>query len=1049
MQQLETKRHYKMYKKGKMWVTMGMAATMFVMGNQIEVLAATETPANQTVQPVTVTDQEQVTGPANLAQVENDSATNAGSKKEADVTADDKSANLPIAEPNQSVAQPAASEAPTNEVPGSTASESETNGTSQRPDSGATSGSDQPATSTSSAEAGSTSNVANSIAPEQATSATTEPAEVPASSALKEPTLADSPKTETPAPVTPKATVAPKQFPRAEVDINTWMPDKNFQQVTLWVINKELGLGLTDVVQITQTMMSQLKLYFITTEHQEDDRDFYFAVMNTVSLKGFEYATNVEKIWFTPNLDATYKWEDKYVVYGKLKDISALKGLTNLTEINLQLNDIEDISSLAGLHLQDLSLAYNHIYDFSPLASSLPTLSSAVTIANQKVVLKDKLSLNIDPKTGKLVTSSFAFGKDKSKNLSIKPVASADADGINLTDTTIEWTNFKQSGYLKYQWHDEWMGAHGYPCDGYVWIPFEISHDDRGSIQIEFVDESGQHLGSDIFLNQPLETTYDVGTDQQVLARLQALKGQHYGIKAIQGSPNWMVSQTMGHLRYVLGPVRPAVNFQVVDDAGQPLPTVTIPSKQGNYNDDWQLTIPTVPGYEFVQAMADGQLLAVTGDQLKGHYTEDQTIQLAYRRKSEKATLHFKYEDGKSAGDSIQLTGKYGEEIQFPTIKEILGYFADDLAVAYYQDGENSYTVIYRKAGQVMLQYVDEAGKVISAEETMTGKVGSAYQTQAKVIAGYTLVELPVNQNGQFSKQPTTVIYRYVKDAITVATGKPVTVQYVDETGQSLAVETVLNGKVGESYQATATVIDGYELIQVVGNPSGSFGEQAQTITFKYRKIAPKTGSVTVHYVTETGKTLAESVVLTGEIGSAYETAALKIAGYRLKDTQGAVSGHFEVSGSHLTFVYEALPVVTDPGQSGTGDNSEGDNSGNSGDQTPAPDQQPASEGSVTDQPVPDSDQSIHNNQPQTGQPVTTQQSTPSAQSTVSKGEQVRPLLKTKPIKTRTEAPDLQPLSPASDPVLPQTDERQIGWLKVLGTVLLGLVAYVCGRKRQ
>ncbi|MFC6202930.1 MucBP domain-containing protein [Lactiplantibacillus nangangensis] len=993
MQQSETKRHYKMYKKGKMWVIMGMVATMFVMGNQIEVLAATEKPADQTMQTVTVTDQEQATGPANLAQVKNDSATKDETEKEADVatgSAIDDSASLPTPESNQPAEQPAASEASTNEASGSTASEAATSGTGQRPDSGATSatsGSDQPATSTSPTESESTSNVANSVAPEQATSATTEPAEVPASSALKEPALAASAKTETPAPVTPKATVAPKQFPRAEVDINTWMPDKNFQQVTLWVINKELGLGLTDVAQITQAMMSQLKLYFITTEHQEDDRDFYFAVMNTVSLKGFEYATNVEKLWFTPNLDATYKWEDKYVVYGKLKDISALKGLTNLTEINVQLNDIEDISSLAGLHLQDLSLAYNHIYDFSPLASSLPTLSSAVTIANQKVVLKDKLSLNIDPKTGKLVTSSFAFGKDKSKNLSIKPVASADADGINLTDTTIEWTNFKQSGYLKYQWHDEWMGAQGYPCDGYVWIPFEINNDDHGSIQIEFIDENGQHLGSDIFLNRPLETTYDVETDQQVLARLQALKGQHYGIKTIQGSPNWTVSQTMGHLRYVLGPVRPAVNFQVVDDAGQPLPTVTIPSKQGNYNDDWQLTIPTVPGYEFVQATVDGQLLAVTENQLKGRYTEDQTIQLTYRRKSEKATLHFKYEDGTSAGDSIQLAGKYGEAIQFPAIKEIPGYFADDLVVAYYQDGENSYTVIYRKAGQVMLQYVDEAGKKISAIETMTGKVGSNYQTQAKAIAGYTLVGMPVNQNGQFSKQPTTVVYRYVKDAITVATGQPVTVQYVDETGQSLAIETVLNGKVGENYQATAAVIDGYELIQVVGNPSGNFSEQAQTITFKYRKIAPKTGSVTIHYVTETGKTLAESVVLTGEIGSAYETAALKIAGYRLKDTQGAVSGHFEVSGSHLTFVYEALPVVTDPGQSGTGDNSEGD--------------------------------------------------------------QVRPLLKTKPIKTRTEAPDLQPLSSASDPILPQTDEQQIGWFKVLGTVLLGLVAYVCGRKRQ
>ena len=59
-------------------------------------------------------------------------------------------------------------------------------------------------------------------------------------------------------------------------------------------------------------------------------------------------------------------------------DISALAGLTSLTQLNLEDNNISDVSVLAGLtNLKWLDLTKNAISDFSPLAGLAETTSIA------------------------------------------------------------------------------------------------------------------------------------------------------------------------------------------------------------------------------------------------------------------------------------------------------------------------------------------------------------------------------------------------------------------------------------------------------------------------------------------------------------------------------------------------------------------------------------------------------------------------------------------------------------------------------------------------
>ncbi|MBC2254934.1 hypothetical protein HCB46_05565, partial [Listeria ivanovii] len=98
-------------------------------------------------------------------------------------------------------------------------------------------------------------------------------------------------------------------------------------------------------------------------------------------------------------------------------------------------------------------------------------------------------------------------------------------------------------------------------------------------------------------------------------------------------------------------------------------------------------------------------------------------------------------------------------------------------------------------AAPVTVKYVDESGTKLADDTILNGKVDETYNTTAKTIENYQLKETPANQTGTFTSEPQTVTYIY-----TLNDGAPVTVKYVDESGTKLADDTILNGKVDETY---------------------------------------------------------------------------------------------------------------------------------------------------------------------------------------------------------------------------------------------------------
>ncbi|EAD0586088.1 LPXTG cell wall anchor domain-containing protein [Listeria monocytogenes] len=215
------------------------------------------------------------------------------------------------------------------------------------------------------------------------------------------------------------------------------------------------------------------------------------------------------------------------------------------------------------------------------------------------------------------------------------------------------------------------------------------------------------------------------------------------------------------------------------------------------------------------------------------------------------------------------------------------------------------------KGGDVTVQYKDTTGAVLADSTTLSGNVGENYTTTAKTIDGYSLTTTPTNANGTFSTNPQTVTYTYTKDPI----AQPVTVNYIDTDGKTIAPTETLSGNIGENYTTTAKTIQGYTLTTTPANAKGSFSTEAQIINYIYEKNPDLAQPITVDYRSSTGQKISKSEVLTGNIGESYSTQPKTIAGYTLTTTPPNAKGTFTTNTQTVTYVYtpiaiSALPVT-------------------------------------------------------------------------------------------------------------------------------------------
>ena len=394
-----------------------------------------------------------------------------------------------------------------------------------------------------------------------------------------------------------------------------------------------------------------------------------------------------------------------------------------------------------------------------------------------------------------------------------------------------------------------------------------------------------------VYTNQVKVLAHYVDQDGKPVADDETLSGKigdDYPVKEIAGyviqtKPSGKFSASVTEVTYVYtNQVKVLAHY--VDQDGKPIAdddTLT-----GKIGDDYP--VKEIAGY-VIQTKPSGKFSATVTE-----------VTYVYTNQV-KVLAHYVDQDGKPiAGVTDEtLTGTIGDPYPDSAVKDIPGYSLKTKPSGKFSSTETEVTYVYTNQVKVLAHYVDQDGKPIADDETLTGKIGDDYP--AKEIAGYVIQTKP---SGKFSGMETEVTYVYTNQVKVLA-------HYVDQDGKPIADDETLSGKIGDDYPDKT--VEGY-IIQT--KPTGKFSATVTEVTYVYTKNAPVNpggtagrqpivgGSVTVHYQDETGKQLAPDQILTGNVGEGYLTQEVALAGYKLTQRPANATGFYTANPQSVTYIY-------------------------------------------------------------------------------------------------------------------------------------------------
>ena len=431
---------------------------------------------------------------------------------------------------------------------------------------------------------------------------------------------------------------------------------------------------------------------------------------------------------------------------------------------------------------------------------------------------------------------------------------------------------------------------------GDVTVTFQYRALSEGTVTVRYVDEH----------DQPLHSPETVSGTHGTAYRTEAKQIDGYSLLETQGSEQGTFAATPQTVTYVYrkeaAPVTGTVTVRYVAADGSPI--ADSDTLTGVVGTPYQTQAKEVTGYRLVRT---------EGPNAGNYATTEQSVVYHYEAVPVMGTVTVRYvaADGSSIADSDTLTGEVGTPYQTQA-KEVTGYRlvrTEGPNAGNYATTEQSVVYHYEAVpvmGTVTVRYVDDAGLALLPDVVLTEPVGTAYQTTPQTISQYQLDGVEGTATGQFTEQAQTVVYRYRR----IPELGNVLVRHVDEHGQSVYAEQRLTGAVGTAYQTEAQAIDGYELERVSGAVSGAFQSAEQVATYHYRvRVVPPvtTGVVRVHYVNEQQETIHQEDVLSGTVGSEYQSQARDISGYQFVRVTGAAQGQFQNQEQQVTYHYIAV----------------------------------------------------------------------------------------------------------------------------------------------
>ncbi|MFP8918412.1 MucBP domain-containing protein, partial [Enterococcus innesii] len=676
-------------------------------------------------------------------------------------------------------------------------------------------------------------------------------------------------------------------------------------------ICESLGIEYSNDVQLTMEDMA--KVTSIETEFAGT------AVLS--SFEGIQYATNLQKLTVyhyqeigtnqLSYLSGLKNLESIKISANSsekgISDLSFISGLTSLKSISLQTNNITDLTPLSTLsNLEFLDLAYNNISDVTPL-SSLKNLTS--------------LSLLKNPLSNEYVASLGDLTNLKSLELGVTGVTEynwisqlSNLDSLGIAQNNLTDDNVTPLSKLTSLTVLDLSTNNLTDLSIYKNMPkVQRLNAEQNNISdltplLEFKSVAQINLNrNEITDVTPLVEIAELGVTKYIMLQRnhiadisglgKLLEDTDLSIDAMNQTITLpKVSVHKGNQIVIDNP------FKSVDGT---IPVLTNISSSGIYDETTNQVL-----VENIQAWSvSAQFYYQAFDSHFG-YSGSLVQPIELLEQGAPVTVIYEDQEGNELAPSDTLSGDIGYPYE-TSAKTISGWTVTttpENAQGTFSEEAQTVTYVYEKAdaSPVTVTYVDTEGNELATPETLSGKIGDPYTTNAKAIYGWAVTVTPENAQGTFSEEAQTVTYVYEK-----ADASPVTVTYVDTEGNELATPETLSGKIGDPYTTNAKAIYGWAVTVTPENAQGTFSEEAQKVTYVYEKA--DASPVTVTYVDTEGNELAIPETLSGKIGAPYTTNAKAIYGWAVTVTPENAQGTFSEEAQTVTYVYEkadASPVI-------------------------------------------------------------------------------------------------------------------------------------------
>lgn len=440
------------------------------------------------------------------------------------------------------------------------------------------------------------------------------------------------------------------------------------------------------------------------------------------------------------------------------------------------------------------------------------------------------------------------------------------------------------------------------------------------TVTINFIDSADHShiLQSPVSVpNQTTGETIDLGsylpktiTENGVVYELMANATQYL----VKGDGN-------DHADFYYQAKETSVTIHFVDQDGNPIAghaDVTlsgIPGKNINYS------APDIDGYRYIGSSSP----------LNSSFGKtDREITLTYAKNDlppvdrSTITIDFVDEQGNKIKNSETLTGDVGSAYSIP--REVIpGYHwvrTDGAESGKFDATDSKVTLVYAKdakeQGSVTFHIVDENGNSIDGypDQVFKGNVGDKYNLTEPTIDGYRYIGSSDSLQGSYSANGNTITLTYAKNDVPPVNQSTITIEFVDENGNTIRQSEQITGDVGSAYTVPTEVISGYQYMSADHNLTGTYGSENMTIILTYKKDAEETSNVTVHYVDEDGNSLLPDQVLTGENGKTYQISKPDIDDYTFVKSTSELNGTFGQGISDITLIYKKNDSnPTDPNQ--------------------------------------------------------------------------------------------------------------------------------------